>query len=47
LPLGILYVNPKRVPFEDQCPAHEQGKIPLFKRKHDVHKLEALLATFQ
>lgn len=39
LPLGILYVNPARKPFEESLSAYRDSRQPLFQRRPDLQKL--------
>jgi 2-oxoglutarate/2-oxoacid ferredoxin oxidoreductase subunit beta len=42
LPLGILYINPEKKPFEEACRAYASDKRPLFARSVDMNKVAAL-----
>ena len=46
LPLGIFYINPKKTTFEDNIGIYEKDSLPLFRRKPDYKKLEALTKRF-
>jgi len=35
LPLGIIYRNDNRIPFEEQIAVHSKGPVPLWRRKRD------------
>ncbi|UCF31635.1 MAG: 2-oxoacid ferredoxin oxidoreductase [bacterium] len=39
LPLGILFVNRERVPFEEKLPAYREDRSPLYARETDLNKL--------
>ncbi len=46
LPLGIFYINPKKTTFEDNIGIYAKDSLPLFRRKPDYKKLEALIKRF-
>ena len=46
LALGIFYINPKKTTFEDNIGIYEKDSLPLFRRKPDYKKLEALIKRF-
>ena len=43
--LGVLYVNERRIPFEENLPAYQRSNTPLYMRNPDREKLEELIAT--
>lgn len=43
--LGVIYVNDKRVPFEENLPAYRQSSTPLYMREPDRKKLAQLIAS--
>ncbi len=43
--LGVLYVNDKRVPFENNLPAYQRTNTPLYMRDPNREKLAELIAT--
>jgi len=45
LPLGVFYINDKAT-FEENIGIYEKDNTPLFKRKPDYKKLEALIKKF-
>lgn len=45
LPLGIFYVNPDKLIFEDNLAAYAQNKEPLFRRSPDRERLLALMRS--
>ncbi|MHA2007229.1 MAG: thiamine pyrophosphate-dependent enzyme [Promethearchaeota archaeon] len=47
LPLGIIYVNPNRIPYEENVRIYNEDKRPLFQRDLDQKKFNALLETFR
>ncbi len=46
-PLGILYINPHRRPYEENIRIYDNDKRPLFKRQLDKSKFNQLLDTFR
>ncbi len=42
-PLGIFYINPHKKSFEDNLTVYARDKSPLYQRKLDIQKLEALI----
>ena len=46
LPLGVFYINPERIPFEENIGIYEQDNTPLFERDIDYIKLESLIGRF-
>ncbi|OGC31330.1 2-oxoacid ferredoxin oxidoreductase [candidate division WOR-1 bacterium RIFOXYB2_FULL_48_7] len=42
-PLGIIYLNPGRVVFEDKLAAYRQDQRPLYRREVDFEKLRQFL----
>jgi len=46
LPLGVLYINPERTPFEENIGIYEQNNTLLFERDVDYIKLESLIDRF-
>ena len=47
LPLGIFYVNPQRVSFEENISIYRRDKRPLYKRELDIKKLRTLIEKFK
>lgn len=47
LPLGIFYVNPQRVSFEENISTYRRDKRPLYKRELDIKKLRTLIEKFK
>jgi 2-oxoglutarate/2-oxoacid ferredoxin oxidoreductase subunit beta len=45
LPLGIFYVNKDKPVFEEQLPAYQEDKEPLYKREPDKKKLLELMLS--
>lgn len=43
LPLGILYINPQRKPFEQRLSAYHENSQPLYQRQPDLKKLERFI----
>jgi len=46
LPLGVLYVNPEKKPFEEACGAYSSDSRPLFERSVAMKKVAALVSSF-
>ena len=46
-PLGVLYINPNRRPYEENIGIYHTDKSPLFKRELDKNKFNQLLETFR
>jgi len=46
-PLGILYINPDRIPYEENVKIYENDITPLFKRELNKEKFRELLETFR
>lgn len=46
-PLGVLYINPNRRPYEENIGIYRTDKSPLFKRELDKNKFNQLLETFR
>lgn len=46
-PLGVLYINPNRHPYEENIGIYRTDKSPLFKRELDKNKFNQLLETFR
>ena len=46
-PLGILYINPDRIPYEENVKIYENDATPLFKRELNKEKLRELIETFR
>jgi 2-oxoglutarate ferredoxin oxidoreductase subunit beta len=46
-PLGILYINPYRKPYEDNVRIYETDKIPLYQRDLDRNKFNELINSFR
>ena len=42
-PLGIFYVNPGKVPFEEACGTYDEDKRPLYERETDMTKVARLM----
>jgi 2-oxoglutarate ferredoxin oxidoreductase subunit beta len=47
LPLGIFYVNPQRVSFEENISTYRRDKRPLYERELDIKKLRTLIEKFK
>ena len=47
IPLGILYINPNRRPYEENIQIYKNDKRPLFKRELNKEKFNELLDTFR
>ncbi|MHC4364493.1 MAG: thiamine pyrophosphate-dependent enzyme [Planctomycetota bacterium] len=47
LPLGIFYVNPQRVSFEENISTYRRDKRPLYKRELNIKKLRTLIEKFK
>ncbi|MFH1371925.1 MAG: thiamine pyrophosphate-dependent enzyme [Planctomycetota bacterium] len=47
LPLGIFYVNPNKIAFEDNIGIYREDKRPLFEREPDFDRLQKLIDKFQ
>ncbi|TCL65963.1 2-oxoglutarate ferredoxin oxidoreductase subunit beta [Hydrogenispora ethanolica] len=45
LPLGVFYLNRERRPFEETLPAYADRSEPLYRRRPDLAKLAAVIAT--
>ena len=46
LPLGVFYINPDRIPFEENIGVYDEDNTPLFERDVDYSKLESLIGRF-
>jgi len=46
-PLGILYINPNRRPYEENIRIYEQDQRPLYQRDLDRNKFNQLLESFR
>jgi len=46
-PLGVLYINPNRRPYEENIGIYSTDKSPLFKRELNKNKFNQLLETFR
>ena len=46
-PLGILYINPYRKPYEENVRIYNTDKRPLYQRDLDRNKFNKLLETFR
>jgi 2-oxoglutarate ferredoxin oxidoreductase subunit beta len=44
LPLGVFYINPGKIPFEEACGAYTEDKRPLYERETDMKKVMDLMA---
>jgi 2-oxoglutarate ferredoxin oxidoreductase subunit beta len=44
-PLGIFYKNKNKLTFEETLTVYSEAESPLYKRKVDAHKLEALIES--
>lgn len=44
-PLGIFYKNKNKLTFEETLTVYSKAESPLYKRKVDAHKLEALIES--
>lgn len=42
-PLGVLYINPNKIPYEDILAVYRDDDSPLFKRNVNMQKLEKLI----
>lgn len=42
-PLGVLYINPDKTPYEEIVTVYREDKSPLYQRKLDMQKLKALI----
>ena len=47
LPLGILYINPNRIPYEKNIKIYDHDKSPLFMRELDKEKFNKLIESFR
>jgi 2-oxoglutarate ferredoxin oxidoreductase subunit beta len=45
LPLGILYVHPDKLTFEENLGVYRENKDPLYRRKLSLGKLHALIES--
>jgi 2-oxoglutarate ferredoxin oxidoreductase subunit beta len=43
-PLGIFFINPDKVPFEEACGAYKEDRRPLYERETDMKKVAELMA---
>jgi 2-oxoglutarate ferredoxin oxidoreductase subunit beta len=46
-PLGVFYVNPHKIPFEETTGVYAQDSRPLYERDPDLGKLAGLMAQFK
>ncbi len=46
LPLGVFYINPDRIPFEENIGVYDDDNTPLFERDVDYSELESLIGRF-
>jgi len=46
-PLGVIYINPNRKPYEENVRIYDINKRPLYQRELDRDKLNELLETFR
>lgn len=46
LPLGVFYINPDRIPFEENIGVYDEDNTPLFERDVDYSELESLIGRF-
>jgi 2-oxoglutarate ferredoxin oxidoreductase subunit beta len=46
LPLGVFYINPDRIPFEENIGVYDENNTPLFERDVDYSELESLIGRF-
>jgi 2-oxoglutarate/2-oxoacid ferredoxin oxidoreductase subunit beta len=44
-PLGVIYTNPNRVPFEEGLPVYGESREPLFRRVVREEKIASLIAS--
>ncbi|HLA27581.1 MAG TPA: thiamine pyrophosphate-dependent enzyme [Syntrophales bacterium] len=44
-PLGVIYLNSERVPFEDHLPLYAHDKRPLYERERALEKIAAILKS--
>ena len=44
-PLGILYINPNKTPYEDILSVYWEEKTHLYEREVDMDKLKALIES--
>ncbi len=42
-PLGVLYINPNKIPYENIVTVYREDDSPLYKRKVDMDKLKSLI----
>jgi 2-oxoglutarate ferredoxin oxidoreductase subunit beta len=47
LPLGVFYINPDRVPFEENIGIYQENDKPLYEREPDMEKLRNLIEKFK
>jgi 2-oxoglutarate ferredoxin oxidoreductase subunit beta len=46
LPLGVFYINPERIPFEENVGVYDEDNAALFERDIDYSRLESLIGRF-
>ena len=44
-PLGILYINPNKTPYEDILTVYNEENTPLYERDVDMGKLKDLIES--
>lgn len=44
-PLGVLYINPNKTPYEDILSVYWEEKTPLYEREVYMDKLKALIES--
>jgi 2-oxoglutarate ferredoxin oxidoreductase subunit beta len=44
-PLGVIYLNSERLPFEESLPLYAHDKRPLYEREHAPEQIEELLKS--
>ena len=47
LPLGVFYVNPEKITFEENVNAYRESEKPLYDCEPYVNRLKALIETFK
>lgn len=46
LPIGVIYKDENKSPYEENCGVYKENKDPLYKRKIDKNALNELIKTF-
>ena len=44
-PLGVLYINPNKTPYEDILTVYREEETPLYERDVDMQKLKNLIES--